>query len=89
MSNARFFGDKTNGLTSANDIYPLSDGADLVLAVADETDRNGHSFSDGIHPDEQVSSDWERVGTEADPVVRRAIRWISATHSTAAKPAQR
>ena len=78
MSNVRFFGEKTNGLTTANEIFPLPDGAELVLADADETDRNGRMYPNGIPADERVASDWRQIGTAADPVVARAIAWIKA-----------
>lgn len=81
MRNVRFFGEKTNGLTTANDVYPLADGAEIVLAVADETDRNGRFFPDGIPPDEEVPSDWRHVGNVEDPVVHRAIQWITKTRA--------
>lgn len=86
MANARFFGEKTNGLTTANEIFPLPDGADLVLADADETDRNGRAFPDGISPDEPVTSDWRQIGNAADPVIARAIAWIANQARTARAP---
>jgi len=60
-------------------VITLADGAELVLAVSDEIDRNRRSYPAGIPADEQVQTDWRKIGVERDQVVERAVRWIDGS----------
>lgn len=53
----RTFGHPTAGFTSANKVYPLSDGAFLVLTESSVSDRLGREYAGPIIPDEQVTDD--------------------------------
>lgn len=53
----RTFGNPTAGFTSANKVYPLSDGAFLVLTESSVSDRLGREYAGPIIPDEQVADD--------------------------------
>jgi carboxyl-terminal processing protease len=72
--NTRFFGENTGGATTAVHLFPLSDGALLGLAVANDEDRNGNLYPDSVHPDEYIESNVE--GQSDDPVVARAASWL-------------
>ncbi|MET9878257.1 S41 family peptidase [Actinacidiphila glaucinigra] len=50
----RTFGDPTAGVPTANEAYRLSDGAQVVLTVAREADRNGRLYNGPITPDVEV-----------------------------------
>lgn len=49
--NIRTFGQSTRGIPTANDTYPLEDGAILVLTTALCADRNGRVYETSIPPD--------------------------------------
>ncbi len=66
--NAKTFGQPSWGSTTCNDLFPLSDGAQLLLTVAVYADRNGKSYNGPIKPD---------VLIENEQVVQEAIRWIN------------
>lgn len=65
--NSRLFGEPTGGYTTGNEVFPLFDGAMLILTFAKELDRTGRVQSESIIPDEIVSS------TE---VIDDAIDWL-------------
>jgi hypothetical protein len=64
----RTFGAPSAGYTSANSVYPLSDGAALVVTVTRVRDRSGKDYVGPIEPDQKVqpheaeraASDWLR-----------------------------
>jgi carboxyl-terminal processing protease len=72
--NTRFFGENTGGATTAVHLFPLSDGALLGLAVANDEDRNGNLYPDSVHPDQYIESKVE--GQSDDPVVAGAASWL-------------
>jgi C-terminal processing protease CtpA/Prc len=74
----RSFGEATGGLPTANRSIPLADGALMVLTVASEADRTGRSYDGPIEPDERVAIDWTRMGTDDDPVIAAAAKWLRA-----------
>jgi carboxyl-terminal processing protease len=74
----RFFGEATNGIPTANVEFPLSDGAVLNLTVAFMADRTGETYDSPIEPDEVIEVDWERIGTDDDPVLEAALVWLNA-----------
>lgn len=76
-ASVRTFGEATAGLPTANVLRPLPDGALLVLTTALDADRTGRTYDGSIEPDERVPTDWSRFGTDADPVVAAATRWLN------------
>jgi C-terminal processing protease CtpA/Prc len=64
---ARSFGDRTCGLSTANALYPLSDGATLNITEATMADRTRTRFGYSVHPDEPVP---------ANQLVERAVAWL-------------
>lgn len=68
-SNLRTFGDPTSGFTTANGVFPLPDGAQLVITTAHIRDRTGHEYKGPIQPDESVRP-------EAAPAA--AQRWLAS-----------
>jgi len=69
--NTRSFGSATCGLSTANQRYPLSDGAFLFLTVAVMADRTLTPYGQSLGPDESVSGDAE--------VVQGAIAWLRSS----------
>lgn len=72
----RTFGQRSQGLASANTGYQLADGTNLVITVGMMTDRNGRTYPGGFAPDEPVAAG---PGLEADPddaVVEAAKAWL-------------
>jgi carboxyl-terminal processing protease len=55
--NTRLFGSPTAGFTSANAVWPLSDGAYLVLTMSSVADREGREYSGPIVPEDSVASE--------------------------------
>jgi hypothetical protein len=63
----RSFGDRTCGKSTANEAYPMSDGATLNLTGAVMADRNRTPYGSFVQPDENV------------PLIRvmeRAVEWL-------------
>lgn len=77
----RSFGEHTAGFSTANQMYPLSDGAQLFLCVGIETDRTGHRYLDGIDPDVKLPSADSRPTEDKDAVIQAAEEWIAAQAS--------
>lgn len=75
-SNTRFFGEPTYGASTATRGFPLSDGANLVLAVSTFMDRNGTIYPDGIAPDDTVYFDNAIHSMNNDPILNSALDWI-------------
>ena len=51
QKNVKFFGQKSSGFTSANQVFPLPNGGTLVLTTSMTEDRNGRPHPAGIEPD--------------------------------------
>ena len=51
ISNARLFGSRTAGLTTANQPIEISEGEFLILTTAMDADRNKKEYPEGIPPD--------------------------------------
>jgi carboxyl-terminal processing protease len=73
----RVFGEPTRGLARLADHTPLSDGAELFVSGAYATDRTGKRYDAPIQPDEFVTTDWAKYGTDEDPVVRAAAAYLA------------
>jgi carboxyl-terminal processing protease len=77
----RSFGEHTAGFSTVNQMYPLSDGAQLFLCVGIEADRTGHRYLDGIDPDVKLSATDSRPTEDKDAVIQAAEEWIAAQTS--------
>jgi carboxyl-terminal processing protease len=73
----RFFGSHTLGVSSINQGFLLSDGANLVLTVGVQMDRNAVPYEHGIAPDE-TTQPAHSADSGADPTLRNAQRWLAA-----------
>lgn len=51
----RTFGTASAGFTTGNNVYPLTDGATLVITEVSIRDRTGKDYAGPIAPDEQVA----------------------------------
>lgn len=65
------------GLSTSNEMMPLSDGAMLLLTTAVFADRTGKAYSDRITPDVAVG-DPEGATSEASVTLREAVSWLRA-----------
>jgi len=74
----RSFGEATRGATTGTRTFQLSDGAALILAVANTSDRNGRIYSGPISPDEIVSAAESELPLAAQPAVRTAHAWLES-----------
>jgi C-terminal processing protease CtpA/Prc len=72
-NNTKRFGTATAGLTTANGLYFLSDGAALILAEALEADRTGYVFAGVILPDVNIAT----ASASDDAVLKAATHWLS------------
>jgi hypothetical protein len=72
----RSFGTPTYGVSTANQGYPLSDGAIIYLTVAIMADRKGNLYGQKIVPDEIVKGEFKVDPTDNDIVVNAAIDWL-------------
>jgi carboxyl-terminal processing protease len=69
------FGEPTHGVPTANQGFPLSDGALLNLTVAWMADRTGQTYDSPLPPDVPIPGDptWDPA---TDPVVQAAETWV-------------
>lgn len=76
----RSFGEPTAGIPTANNVYRLRDGAELVLTVAADADRTGQTYEQAIVPDQivptDVSQEGIQKGTTTDSGVQAALAWL-------------
>jgi carboxyl-terminal processing protease len=70
--NTRSFGLPTNGLSTANETFPLPDGAMILLTTAIEVDRTGRRYGGKVDPDEQHES----TGKDTDAAMIAATGWL-------------
>ena len=70
---AKSFGEATMGLTTGNEMYKLSDGALLFVAIVKGVDRLGNVYGGKILPDMFIMND--KNSTE-DKVLNEAIKWL-------------
>jgi hypothetical protein len=68
---ARRFGQPTAGVSTANEVFRLSDGAMLCLTVATMADRTGKVYGGAVEPDEKVETKGKK-----DAVLRAAVAWL-------------
>jgi hypothetical protein len=74
----RSFGQNTAGLSTANEEFPLSDGAILILTVATMADRKGAVYGGTVEPDAKI----EARGA-GDPILKAALAWLEEQARTA------
>jgi C-terminal processing protease CtpA/Prc len=75
---ARRFGAPTRGAVTGTRIFPLADGAALVLAVTHTGDRNGRVYSGPLEPDVVVEARARGLALADQPVVRAALEWLKS-----------
>lgn len=83
-NDTRSFGDPTRGLSTANTLVPLSNGAILAITTSVMVDRNGQTYGGPVVPDEifglPAPSREDKHPSEVegpDPVLNRALEWLS------------
>lgn len=74
--NTRSFGLYTYGVPTANQVFPLSDGAWIALTTAFYADRTGQIYEDRIYPDEVVDVAWELTIIMEEIIPQPAIDWL-------------
>jgi carboxyl-terminal processing protease len=73
----RFFGQHTDGVSTANDVVKLSDGASMWLTIGVDADRTGKQYMEGLDPDEVIRPGDKILPDDQDPVLQGALRWLS------------
>ena len=73
----RFFGEHTEGTSTANEVFQLSDGASMWLTIGVDADRTGKQYMQGFDPDEVIQFGDQILPDDRDPVLQGAIRWLS------------
>jgi hypothetical protein len=81
---ARRFGAATRGAVTGTRIFPLADGAALVLAVTQTSDRHGRIYLGPLAPDEVVETSARGLALTDQPVARAALEWLEH-HKTCQK----
>jgi len=76
-SNTRFFGEHTEGASTVNETFALSDGASLWLTIGVQADRTGRQYPDGLWPDELIRLGDKILPADQDPVLQAALQWLS------------
>jgi carboxyl-terminal processing protease len=71
-ADTRSFGQETGGLSTRNDIFPLSDGAWIFLTVSKFAYRTGEVYGGIITPDEYISD----AGSGNDLALEAATSWL-------------
>lgn len=77
----RFFGEHTQGVSTVNEVFELSDGASMWLTIGVGADRTGKQYLNGLDPDETVKGPNPPVSPENDPVVMQAVKWLKRNPS--------
>jgi len=77
----RFFGEHTQGVSTVNETFQLSDGASMWLTIGVDADRTGKQYLNGLDPDEVVKGPNQAVSPEHDPVVMHAVKWLDRNSS--------
>jgi C-terminal processing protease CtpA/Prc len=82
-ANTRFFGAPTYGVSTSNEGFKLSDGANLVITTGVMIDRNGHDQAHGVTPDEAIDPHLTAEGR--DPALASAGHWVAAHRACPAR----
>jgi carboxyl-terminal processing protease len=75
----RFFGEHTQGASTANDVVKLSDGASMWLTIGVDADRTGKKYLEGFGPDQEILLGDQILPDDQDPVLLGALRWLNGT----------
>lgn len=81
----RAFGQPSFGVSTANNVFPLSDGTTLVVTVGVMADRDGNTYPRGITPDQTVVYA-PPEGERYDSQVEAARHWLSTLPACASPP---
>lgn len=73
----RSFGGRTQGKTTANGTFRLTDGAMLVLATRRFADRTGTVYGGVLHPDQKVVVAMHGEPSLDDPAIGAAVDWLA------------
>ncbi|WIX78400.1 S41 family peptidase [Amycolatopsis carbonis] len=72
LARARTFGQATAGLATGNEVYHLSDGAELLITTVREVDRTGRVYGNTpIEPDHPLPAT-----ATTDEVIAAASAWL-------------
>jgi len=82
----RFFGEHTQGASTANDVIELSDGAAMWLTIGVDADRTGKQYIDGFGPDEAIRGAETAVPDGQDAVLQAALQWLNSATRGLTKP---
>lgn len=80
QKNVKIIGTNTQGLTSGNQEYKLSDGSFLVLTVGNIVDRTGKEYAkigEGIHPDIAIEKSNDKTKTN-EAYLKEAFKYIDS-----------
>lgn len=83
--NTRTFGQPSFGVSTSNNVFPLSDGVTLVVTVGVMADRDGATYPKGLQPDETVAYA-PGSGDRNDSQVEAARAWLASHPACAAPP---
>jgi carboxyl-terminal processing protease len=75
--NTKRFGEPTFGVSTGNQDFTLSDGSMLFLTTSVYADRNKHTYGGKIVPDEIIPFSEGAFSPDRDPVLKRAIEWLT------------
>lgn len=75
--NTKFFGEETNGRTTGNETFIMSDGAWLNITNTVDADRNGNKYFSPVKPDIYVNTEWKNFLSEKDIVLNSAIDYLN------------
>ena len=65
----RFFGEHTEGVSTVNETFALSDGASMWLTIGVQADRSGKQYLNGLAPDEIIPLGDRIMPDPQDPVL--------------------
>jgi len=77
-SRTRFFGEPTMEVSTNNTNFLLSDGANMILTIGVQVDRDGNEYQDGIQPDASVASPGQILAPERDAGIVAAEQWLAS-----------
>ncbi|MGD0368892.1 MAG: S41 family peptidase [Acidobacteriaceae bacterium] len=72
----RFFGEHTQGSSTVNETFALSDGASMWLTIGVQADRTGKQYPNGLAPDVAIPGGNAILPPAQDPVVQAALDWL-------------
>lgn len=75
----RFFGEHTEGVSTVNETFALSDGASMWLTIGVQADRSGKQYLNGLAPDEVVVVGDKIPSDAQDAVLQEALKWLTRT----------